>query len=74
MKPLILTLHAEGAQVDECKTGADGALAWTFCQPIATLFADGKTVGGIMRTELEYSDGSAVVGQVAGTSPGSVAM
>jgi hypothetical protein len=71
----ILTLHAEGAQVYECKTGADGALAWTFREPIATLFADGKTVGRhYAGPNWEYSDGSAVVGQVAGTSPGSVAM
>ena len=41
----MLTLHAEGAQVYECKTSADGALAWTFREPIATLFSNGKTVG-----------------------------
>ena len=71
----ILTLHAEGAQVYDCKTGTDGALAWTFREPIATLFADGKTVGRhYAGPNWEYSDGSAVVGQVAGTSPGSVAM
>ena len=28
-----------------CKAGADGKLAWTFREPIATLLADGKTVG-----------------------------
>ena len=68
----ILTLHAEGAQVYECKTGTDGALAWTFREPIATLFSDGKTVGRhYAGPTWEYSDGSAVVGQVAGTSPGS---
>ena len=67
----ILTLHAEGAQVYECKTGADGALAWAFREPIATLFSDGKTVGRhYAGPTWEYSDGSAVVGQVAGTAPG----
>ena len=71
----ILTLHAEGAQVYECKTGTDGALVWTFREPIATLLSDGKTVGRhYAGPTWEYSDGSAVVGQVAGTSPGSVAM
>lgn len=71
----ILTLHAEGAQVYECKSGTDGALAWTFREPIATLFSDGKTVGRhYAGPTWELSDGSAVVGQVAGTSPGSVAM
>jgi hypothetical protein len=71
----ILTLHAEGAQVYECKTSADGALAWVFREPIATLFSDGKTVGRhYAGPNWEYSDGSAVVGQVVGTAPGQVAM
>src|SRR6185503_10551179 len=70
-----LTLHAEGAQVYECKTGADGALAWAFREPIATLLSDGKTVGRhYAGPNWEYSDGSAVVAQVVGTAPGSVAM
>ena len=71
----ILTLHAEGAQVYECKTSADGALAWAFREPIATLFADGKTVGRhYAGPTWEHVDGSAVVGQVLGTAPGQVAM
>ena len=62
----MLTLHAEGAQVYECKSSGDGALAWVFREPIATLFADGKTVGRhYAGPTWEYSDGSAVVGQVA---------
>lgn len=70
----ILKLHAEGAQVYECKS-TDGVLTWTFREPIATLFQDGKTVGRhYAGPNWEVSDGSAVVGQVAGTSPGSVAM
>ena len=72
---VMLTLHAEGAQVYECKSSGDGALAWVFREPIATLFADGKTVGRhYAGPTWEYSDGSAVVGQVAGTAPGQVAM
>jgi len=71
----MLTLHAEGAQVYECKTSSDGALAWVLREPIATLVSDGKTVGRhYAGPNWEYSDGSAVVGQVAGTSPGQVAM
>ena len=27
---VVLSVHAEGAQVYECKAGADGKLAWTF--------------------------------------------
>ena len=71
----ILKLHAEGAQVYECKTGTDGALTWAFREPIATLFSDGKTVGRhYAGPTWEYTDGSAVVGQVLGTAPGQVAM
>jgi hypothetical protein len=71
---MMLTLHAEGAQVYECKTGADGTLAWVFREPIATLFSNGKTVGRhYAGPNWEYSDGSAVVGQVVGTAPGMVA-
>jgi hypothetical protein len=70
----ILTLHAEGAQVYECKSNGDGTLAWVFREPIATLFSDGKTVGRhYAGPNWEYSDGSAVVGQVVGTAPGMVA-
>jgi hypothetical protein len=70
----ILTLHAEGAQVYECKTSSDGALAWVLREPIATLVSDGKTVGRhYAGPNWEYSDGSAVVGQIVGTAPGSVA-
>ena len=71
----MFTLHAEGAQIYECKPGADGTLAWAFREPIATLLSEGKTVGRhYAGPSWEYSDGSAVVGQVTGTAPGSVAM
>ena len=71
---VLLKLHAEGAQVYECKSN-DGALAWALREPIATLFLDGKTVGRhYAGPNWEYSDGSAVVGQVVGTAPGQVAM
>jgi hypothetical protein len=68
---IVLTVHAEGAQVYECKAGADGKLAWAFREPIATLLADGKTVGRhYAGPNWEHSDGSAVVGKVAGSAPG----
>ena len=41
----VATFHAEGAQIYECKAGADGKLGWVFREPIATLLLDGKTVG-----------------------------
>ena len=69
---VVLTLHAEGAQLYECKAGADGKLAWAFREPIATLLADdGKTVGRrYAGPTWEHSDGSAVVGKVSGSAPG----
>src|SRR5260221_10821914 len=71
---VVLTVHAEGAQVYECKAGTDGKLAWTFREPIATLLVDGKTVGRhYAGPNWEYSDGSAVVGKVAGSAPGATA-
>jgi hypothetical protein len=67
----VLTLHAEGAQVYECKAGADGKSTWAFREPIATLLADGKTIGRhYAGPNWEHSDGSAVVGKVTGDAPG----
>jgi hypothetical protein len=71
---VVLSVHAEGAQVYECKAGADGKLAWAFREPIATLFADGKTIGRhYAGPNWEHIDGSAVVGKVAGNAPGATA-
>jgi Protein of unknown function (DUF3455) len=68
---VVLSVHAEGAQVYECKAGADGKLAWAFREPIATLLLDGKTVGRhYAGPNWEHADGSAVVGKVAGSAPG----
>ncbi|MDB5564506.1 MAG: hypothetical protein JWP84_1072 [Tardiphaga sp.] len=73
-EPQIARLHAEGAQVYECKADAAGNLAWAFREPIATLIADGKTVGRhYAGPNWEYSDGSAVVGKVTGNVPGTTA-
>jgi hypothetical protein len=67
----VATWHAEGAQLYECKAGADGKLAWVFREPIATLLADGKTVGRhYAGPSWEHVDGSAVVGKAAGNAPG----
>jgi hypothetical protein len=71
---VVATYHAEGAQVYECKAGADGKLVWTFREPIATLFLDGKTVGRhYAGPNWEHVDGSAVVAKVAGNAPGAAA-
>ena len=71
---VVVSLHAEGAQVYECKAGADGKLAWAFREPIATLMEDGKTVGRhYAGPNWEYADGSAVAGKMAGSAPGATA-
>jgi hypothetical protein len=71
---VVLSVHAEGAQVYECKAASDGKLAWAFREPIATLLLDGKTVGRhYAGPNWEHSDGSAVVGKVAGSAPGATA-
>jgi len=71
---VVLTVHAEGAQVYECKAGTDGRLTWAFREPIATLMADGKTVGRhYAGPNWEHSDGSAVVGKAIGNAPGATA-
>jgi hypothetical protein len=73
----VVTLHAEGAQVYECKVASDGKLAWAFREPIATLLLDGKTVGRhYAGPNWEHADGSAVVGKavasVAGKTPSAI--
>ena len=68
---VVLTVHAQGAQVYECKAGADGKLAFAFREPIATLIVDGKTVGRhYAGPNWEHSDGSAVTAKAAGNAPG----
>lgn len=75
----VITLHAEGAQVYECKAGGDKAggdqkLAWTLREPIATLLLAGKTVGRhYAGPTWQHVDGSSVVGKVVGTAPGKTA-
>ena len=70
----VVTLHAEGAQVYECKAGADGKPMWSFREPIATLLVDGKTIGRhYAGPNWEHSDGSAVAGKVSASAPGATA-
>ncbi|WP_409334370.1 DUF3455 domain-containing protein [Bradyrhizobium sp. AUGA SZCCT0283] len=71
---IVLTLHAEGAQVYECRAGSDGKPAWAFREPIATLLLDGKTVGRhYAGPNWEHIDSSAVVGKAVGNAPGATA-
>jgi len=71
---VVLTTHAEGAQVYECKAGTDGKLGWLFREPIATLMANGKTVGRhYAGPNWEHVDGSIVTAKAAGNAPGATA-
>ena len=68
---LVATLHAEGAQVYECKAGGSGTLAWQFREPVATLVEDGVTVGRhYAGPAWELADGSVVVAKAVGRAPG----
>jgi hypothetical protein len=70
----VATFHAEGAQVYDCKAGADGKLVWTFREPIATLLLDGKTVGRhYAGPNWDHADGSGVTAKAAGNAPGKTA-
>jgi hypothetical protein len=70
----VLTLHADGAQVYDCKADAGGKLTWQFREPIATLMLDGKTVGRhYAGPNWEHADGSRVLGKPIGRAPGATA-
>jgi Protein of unknown function (DUF3455) len=68
---LVATLHAEGGQIYECKADSAGKLAWQFREPIATLLADGKTIGRhYAGPNWDLADGSGVSGKVVSRAPG----
>jgi len=71
---LIATIHAQGAQVYECRADAAGKLAWQFREPIATLLVNGKTIGRhYAGPTWGLNDGSTVVAKVSGRAPGATA-
>ena len=68
---MVATFHGEGAQLYECKLGADSKLAWQFREPIAALMLDGKTVGThFTGPGWQHFDGSSVRAKAVGTAPG----
>ena len=70
----VMTVHAVGAQVYECKSDSACKLTWQFREPIATLLVYGKTVGRhFAGPTWELTDGSKVLGNVAGRAPGATA-
>jgi hypothetical protein len=68
---VVLTVHAVGLQLYECKPGADGKLAWTFTAPQATLTVDGRVVGkhGAGPT-WDLLDGSGITAKAVANAPG----
>ena len=70
----VLTVHAEGVQVYECKPVTDGKLAWSFREPVATLIADGRTVGRhYAGPNWDHIDGSGVSAKTSASAPGTTA-
>src|SRR6202521_5494310 len=68
---IVLPVHAEGAQIYECKEAQDGGqLTWQFREPIASLFHDGKTVGRHYAGPTWEIGDSVVVAKASGRSPG----
>jgi len=71
---VVLTVHAEGAQVYDCKAGDGGKLVWQFREPVATLIQDGKTIGRhYVGPTWEHADGSRVAGKPVGRANGATA-
>jgi hypothetical protein len=68
---IVAVLHAEGAQIYECKAGLDNKLVWQAREPIATLLLDGKTAGHhYAGPKWELADGSTVIAKAVANSPG----
>jgi hypothetical protein len=69
---LVATVHAQGAQVYECKADVSGNLAWQFREPVATLIdQSGKTVGRhYAGPHWELADGSVAAAKAVGRAPG----
>jgi hypothetical protein len=72
---VIATLHAEGAQIYECKpdsgnTSKARALTWQFREPIATLVFNGTSIGRhYAGPNWDHADGSGVKGRVVSSAP-----
>jgi Protein of unknown function (DUF3455) len=68
---IVVTFHAEGAQVYECKLDPANKPVWQFREPIAALMLDGKTVGlHSAGPNWQHFDGSAVRAKVVSSAPG----
>jgi Protein of unknown function (DUF3455) len=71
---MVLTVHALGLQLYECKPNADGKLVWTFTAPQATLITADKVAGyHSAGPSWELADGSGITGKAAANAPGASA-
>lgn len=69
-RAVILEVHGVGAQIYECKPAADGQGIWTFREPIASLFKDGRSMGRhYAGPSWELTDGGAITGRLAVSLP-----
>src|SRR6516164_7010862 len=67
-------LHAEGAQIYECKADSGGKVTWLFREPVATLLLNGNTIGRhYAGPTWELTDGSVVIGKTVSNAPGATA-
>jgi hypothetical protein len=70
----LATLHAEGAQIYECRTDKAGNLSWQFREPIASLVDGAKTVGRhYAGPSWELTDGTVVKANPVAQAPGATA-
>jgi len=75
---VLLTVHAQGAQIYECKPAPidknpsqGGAPTWQFREPIATLMVDGKSIGRhYAGPNWDHIDGAGVKGKTVASVPG----
>jgi hypothetical protein len=70
---IVLSVHAVGAQIYECKADGSGKLTWQFREPIATLMSDGRTIGRHYAGPTWEVGGSRITGKVVGHAPGATA-
>ncbi len=67
---LIVVLHAQGSQIYECAPDSAGRLRWQFREPVATLIADGLTIGRhYAGPSWELADGSLITGKAVARAP-----
>lgn len=67
----IAQFHGVGTQIYECRANGTGQRSWQFREPIATLLADGRTMGRhFAGPTWELADGTTLTGKVAASTPG----